>query len=129
TRRLEDNPLSFAGLQVLHHLDYRLNQLGQVGRLAAALAAPAEFQQPLRDRFATKRFLLDHLQVLGDDISVRLKKEERWRIHITLSASSFSIRHSAFIAGEEATFEGLATEGDARQGVVDLVGNAGGEEA
>ena len=84
----------------MNHIQNRLNQFREIGGFAAALAAPAEFQQPLRDRFATKRFLLDHLQVFGDDISVRLKKEERGRINVTLPTFSFIIR-------EEATFEGL----------------------
>ena len=61
-------PLQFC--RCCDHVEHALDQLGQVGRLAARLAAAAEFEQPLRDLLAAKRLFLNHLQVLGDDLRV-----------------------------------------------------------
>ena len=68
--RLEDELLAPAVVQVLDHVEHALDQLGQVGRLALALAAAAEVEQLLRDLLAAERLLLDHLQVLGDDLAI-----------------------------------------------------------
>src|SRR5439155_3241199 len=69
-RRLEDDFLALAVGQMLNHIEDCLNELDQIGRLTAPLAAAAELEQALRDRLAAKRLLLDHLQILGNQFPI-----------------------------------------------------------
>src|SRR5262249_51414996 len=69
-RRFEDDLASFIVLQVLDHIEYRLNKFGELGGAAFAVAATAELQQPLGDRFAAESLLLNHAQIFADDFAV-----------------------------------------------------------
>src|SRR5262249_5924104 len=66
----EANVLAAAVGQVLHDFEHTLDELAELGRLAAALAAAAEIQQLLNDLLATEGLFLNHLQILRDDLAV-----------------------------------------------------------
>ncbi len=112
---VEGQLLAFAVLQVLHHIEDTLDKPAEVGGLAAAFAAPAEFQEPLGDLLATESFLLDHFQVFADDLAV-------------LVADGAARPGELIEQLDQSAFQGLAAKGNAGQGVVDLVGHAGGQE-
>ena len=95
-------------LQVLGHVEDALDQLGQVGRLAPPLADAAELQQPLVISLQRNASCWIIFRYFG--IDVRL------------------VRVAGQVVGQ-AGLQGLGAEGDARQRVVDLVGDAGGQEA
>src|SRR5207302_7770998 len=71
----------------------------------------AEGEELLGDLLAAERLLLDHLEVLADDLLL------------------LGVGRPLAEQVVEAAFEGLAAKGDAGERVVDLVGDAGGEEA
>src|SRR5207249_5616995 len=57
--RFKEDLFALAVLQVLNHIQNRLDQFGEIRRFTAAFAAATEFQQALRDGFAAERFVLD----------------------------------------------------------------------
>ena len=108
---LAERPDDFAVLEHLGELRAAQEKYDEsislYGKVIARTPRP-EFQQALGDRLAAEGFLLDHFQVLGHDLP--------------------ALGRSAQDIGQT-MFERLAAEGDAGQGIVDLVGNAGGQEA
>src|SRR5262245_35409700 len=68
--RLEDQLFAFVALQVLHDVEDALDQFADVGRLAFAFAAAAKGQELLRDFLTAERLLLNHLQILVDDLAL-----------------------------------------------------------
>ena len=106
---LEDDVLAPVLAHVADHLDDPLDQAGQVGPLALDVGAAGEVEQLLGDALAAERLLLDHPQVVADDLGVGAVggvDQER----------------------AEPVLQRLGAEGDRGQRVVDLVGDPGGEE-
>src|SRR5262249_52593970 len=68
---LEYQPFSVTIGQVFGGVEYRLEQLIQRGWLALAFAAPAEFEQPLRNGLAPECLVLKRFQVLVNRFAVR----------------------------------------------------------
>ena len=111
---------------MLHHIEHRLNQLGQIGRLAAALGAAAKFEQALRDRLAAERFLLNHFEVFRNDFPVGLQIMDcRAQIPIGFLQPAVCNLRLAIL---QTVFQGLTAKGDAGKGVVDFVGDARRQE-
>ena len=74
---LEDDLLAPVLAHVADHLDHALDQAGQVGPLALDVVAAGEVEQLLGDALAAERLLLDHPQVVADDLGVGVRRPRR----------------------------------------------------
>ena len=114
--RLEGDVLAAAIRQVAGDFQHAADEAGEVGRFALALAGAAEVEQFLGDVLTPQRFLLNHLQVARQHLGVG-----------GADAAGRLVHRSEDL--EQPPFQGFRAEEDARQWIVDLVGDAGGEEA